>query len=73
MDKVAVRRDFLQKDSDSKAAKMRFTIDALHRQLQDREDESVILESKIRDLKIDVAMRQNVKNSTEIADRKSVV
>ena len=67
MDKVAVRRDYLQKDSESKAAKMRFTIDALHRQLQDREDESVILESKIRDLKIDVAMRQNVKSSTEIA------
>ena len=46
---------------------MRFTIDALHRQLQDREDESIMLESKIRDLKIDVAMRQNVKSSTDIS------
>ena len=67
MDKVAIRRDFLQKDCDSKAIRMKSHLDSLHRQLQEREDESVILESKIRDLKIDVTMRQNVKNSTDIS------
>ena len=65
MDKVAVRRDFLQKDSESKACRMRASIDAIQRQLQEREEESVQLESKIRDLRNEVAIRKNVKNSND--------
>lgn len=44
---------------------MRSSIDALQRQLLDREDESAALESKIRELRTDVAVRKNVKNSND--------
>ena len=63
MEKVSVRRDFLLKDSDSKAARMRESIDALKRQLQDREEESLGLEGKLRELKVEVTLRRNVKES----------
>ena len=62
---MAVRRDFLQKDSESKATRMRSSIDALQRQLLDREEESATLEAKIRDLRTEVAVRKNVKNSND--------
>jgi chromosome segregation ATPase len=65
LDKVAVRRDFLLKDSESKVARMRSGIDALKKQLADREAESSGLEHKLRDLRTEVAVRKNVKNATE--------
>lgn len=51
------------KDSDSKAARMRESIEALRRQLQDREEESLGLEGKLRELKVEVTLRRNVKES----------
>jgi WD40 repeat protein len=63
LDKVSIRRDFLQKDAESKVEKMHKSIDALRRQLADREEESSVLERRIRDLKVDVAARKNIKDS----------
>lgn len=42
---------------------MRESIDALKRQLQDREEESLGLEGKLRELKVEVTLRRNVKES----------
>ena len=53
------------KDSESKSLRMRGTIDALKKQLSDREAESTSLEGKLRDLRLEVAARKNVKNSSE--------
>jgi bacterioferritin (cytochrome b1) len=44
---------------------MRSSIDALQRQLVDREEESVTLETKIRELRAEVAIRKNVKSSND--------
>ena len=46
---------------------MHNTIDALRRQLADREEESSVLERRIRDLKVEVAARKNVKDSSSEA------
>ena len=62
-----MRRDFLLKDSDSKAARMRESIEALRRQLQDREEESLGLEGKLRELKVEVTLRRNVKESAAMS------
>lgn len=67
LEKVSVRRDFLQKDAESKVEKMHRSIDALRRQLADREEESFVLERRIRDLKVEVAARKNVKDSSNEA------
>jgi hypothetical protein len=44
---------------------MRGSIDSLQRQLVDREEESLLLENKIRELKSEVAVRKNVKSSND--------
>lgn len=44
---------------------MRNSIDALQRQLADREEESSLLETKVRDLRTEVAVRKNLKGSSE--------
>ena len=71
LDKVSIRRDFLQKDAEAKVEKVHNTIDALRRQLADREEESSVLERRIRDLKVEVAARKNVKDSS--SDARGVV
>ena len=67
LDKVSIRRDFLQKDAESKVEKMHKSIDALRRQLADRDEESSVLERRIRDLKVDVAARKNIKDANNQA------
>jgi hypothetical protein len=67
LEKVAIRRDFLQKNGESKAAKMQRSVDLLKRQLVEREDESTLLERQIRDLKLEVAAAKNVRDSNNEA------
>ena len=47
--------------------RMRGTIDALKKQLLEREAESVSLESRVRELRLEVAARKSVKNCGELS------
>jgi hypothetical protein len=71
LDKVSVRKDFMQKDAETKVIKLRKNIDVLKRQLIERSQESSVLEEKIEDVTAQVISRQNVKQSRDDARGRS--
>ena len=67
MEKVVARKEFMLKESDSRAAKLRKANEALRRQLTERSEESQNLEGKIRELRVQLAARKSVKQSRDEA------
>lgn len=61
------RKDFLQKDAESKIAKSKKLKESLVKQLEDRSEEMSSLENKIVSLQTQVAVRKNVQQSRDAA------
>lgn len=59
-DNIAIRKDFLKKDAETKIAKLTKAIEAIKAQISDREAENSKLQEKIGTLKGDVAVREQV-------------
>jgi hypothetical protein len=59
-DNIAVRKDFLKKDAETKIAKLAKAIETIRMQIQERESENGKLQEKISTLKGDVAVREQV-------------
>ena len=65
MDKAALRKDFLAKNSDAKLANIKKTLDNLKHQFDERAAECAGLEDKITRLKVQVASSKSVKQSRD--------
>jgi hypothetical protein len=63
LEKVALRKDFMQKDADLKLTKLRRLKESMRKQLSERTDEISSLERKVADLKAQVAARRSVQQS----------
>ena len=67
LEKVAARKEFLQKNADVKVGKLRKFNEKLERTLKDKVDELATLNDTINNLRMDVAQRKSVQRSRDDA------